>query len=173
MLKYNYSYKYVNFKNDDVNIIIQLSFDNIIGKGIYAAKTNILFKDEYGDWGHACGIGDTEEEALSMCIGEINSYLTNFNIVSDNLTEIKLPKKFIFLDKKQTIVLYITNKNDNQIILTSKDKVIIDKNINIVLYITKNKKQFLHKSIENLSLKFFNKYELDNIFDNMSTKFEV
>ncbi|MDD4276148.1 MAG: hypothetical protein PHO33_04130 [Clostridia bacterium] len=173
MFKYSYSYKYFNLKNNVINIVIQLSFDNMLGKGIYAAKTNVLFRDENGDWGHACGVGDTEESALSMCINEIHTYLKSNNKKLDNWTEINLPSKITFLNKEQTITLYLLNEDNKQIILTNDVKIFINPGIDVIKYISKNKKSFLNNGIKSVSADFLKKNDIKAIFDNMSIKFEL
>ena len=60
MFKYRHDYKYLQLKINMLNIIIELSKDNTFGEMTYSAKTNVMFQDEYGDWGHAVGVGQTK-----------------------------------------------------------------------------------------------------------------
>lgn len=169
MFKYRYDYKYLNLKNKSLNIVIELARDNTFGNALYSAKTNFMFKDEYGDWGHAVGVGNNEQEALKMCLQEICKYL-NCEI-SPTIEDLKMPTKIVFECKKKTIVLNIEQYDNYFSILTPKGR----KNIittDIVEYISNHPKEFIHDSIDNYSEQFFKMYNFSKPFDAMTKKYD-
>jgi hypothetical protein len=170
MLKYCFCYNYIKLNCND--IVIQLSKDNTCGKLIFSAKTNVLFKDEYGDWGHACGVGNSEEKALEMCLNEIANYIKTDVEQPLSIETLIIPKKFTFIYKDKAIILFIQNCNDNQVILTNNSKIYIDNDVNVIEFINKNKRKFLDKGVTDTSNEFFAKNKFGIIFDNMSKKFQ-
>lgn len=167
MFKYRYDYKYLNLKINSLNIIIELSKDNTLGNTSYSAKTNLMFKDKYGDWGHAVGVGSNEQEALEMCLAEIKGYL-NYEF-SPIFKELNIPTKIVFEYKKKTIVLNIEQLDNTFSILTPKGRknIITD---DIVQYISNNYKEFIHDSVDNYSEKLFKMYNFNKTFDAMTEK---
>ena len=170
MIKYNYCYKYVKININSIDIIIELSFDNTLGEDMYSAKTNLLFKDENGDYGHACGVGRTEEISLKMCLNEIKQYFNLSGDISEDYTDLDIPKKITIDYNKKPIVLFIKKENNQQIILTNKNKILIDYDENVVEYISKNIKLFVNQSIDNQSGDYFKTMGFEDNFDNMSRK---
>lgn len=169
MFKYRYNYKYLNLKIKSLNIVIELAKDNTLGNTSYSAKTNLMFQDEYKDWGHAVGVGSSEQDALKMCLAEIREYLNNeFSLVIEELMSI--PTKIVFEYKKKIIVLNIEQVDNNFSILTPKGR----KNIiteDIVEYISNNPKEFINDSVENYSEQLFKKYNFNKTFDAMTSKY--
>lgn len=168
-MKYNYCYKYVKININSIDIIIELSFDNTLGEDMYSAKTNLLFKDENGDYGHACGVGRTEEISLKMCLNEIKQYLNIEDEINDNI-ELDIPRKITIIHKNKPIILFVKNENEQQIILTKKGRIYIDSNENILDYITKHIKLFIKNGIDNFSKDFFKENNFEPIFDNLFVK---
>ncbi|MBE5741193.1 MAG: hypothetical protein E7351_01505 [Clostridiales bacterium] len=169
MFKYRYNYKYLNLKFKSLNIVIELAKDNTWGNTSYSAKTNLMFKDEYDDWGHAAGVGRNEQDALNMCIDEIEHY-TGHQIDMSLITEINLAKKIVFEYKKQTIVLNIEQIDNNFSILTpnGRKNIITD---NIIEYISNNLKEFINDSVDNYSEELFKMYNFSKPFDAMTKKY--
>ena len=173
MLRFNYGYKHLKLKIGNLEIIIELSYDNTLKKPIYSAKSNILFKDQYGDWGHAVGVGDNEEQALQMCYKELEDYLNiKFNKVDmANVSDFDLPKRITIQHKEDVVVLYVKAYQEQQVILTSFGKIIIDKNTNLLEYLNKNIKQFINRGVNNMPDEFFANNEFAPIFNKLSTKY--
>ncbi len=169
MIEYDYRYKHLQLNAGPHKIIIEFSKDNMFKKTSYSVKSNLLFLDNDETWGAAVGVGKNEQDALNMCIGEIENY-TGYNIDKSLLTEINLPKKIVFEYKKQTIVLYAEQNKDSFSILTSNGRknIITD---NIVEYISNNPKQFVNDSVGNYSEKLFKMYNFSKPFDAMTKKF--
>lgn len=114
-MNYSFSYKYLKIKNGKENFIIECSYDTMLGKKVYAAKTNLLFKDEFGDWGHACGVGKSEEEAVNGCCNEINEYInTNFTYEQiKNCQDDDLLKKIVIEKHNKPIEIFYKQENNN------------------------------------------------------------
>ena len=170
MFKYRYDYKYLNLKIKSLNIVIELSKDNTFVNTSYSAKTNLMFQDEYGDWGHAVGVGDNEQNALKMCLAEIKEYLSLNNEFSPVLEELNIPTKIVFEYKKKTIVLNIEQLDNSFSILTTNGRknIITD---NIVEYIANNPKEFINDSVDEYSEHLFKKYNFNKPFDAMTKKY--
>lgn len=169
MFKYRYDYKYLNLKINSLNIVIELSKDNTLGNTSYSAKTNFMFKDEYGDWGHAVGVGSNEQDALNMCLLEIREYL-NYEF-PPTFEELKMPTKIVFEYKKRTIVLNIEYLDNCFSILTPKGRKNIDTD-DIIEYISNNPKEFINDSVDNYSEQLFKMYNFNKTFDAMTKKYD-
>lgn len=167
MFKYRYDYKYLNLKIKSLDIIVELAKDNTSGNTLYSAKTNIMFKDEYGDWGHAVGVGNNEQEALKMCLAEICEYL-NYEM-SPTIENLEMPTKIVFEWKKKTIVLHIEEYDNYFSVLTPKGRKNIITN-NIVEYISSHPKEFINDSINNYSEQLFKMFNFSKPFDAMTKK---
>lgn len=169
MFKYRYNYKYLNLKIKSLNIVIELAKDNTLGNTSYSAKTNLMFKDEYGDWGHAVGVGNSEQDALKMCLAEIREYLNQE--FSPLLEELNIPTKIIFEYKKKTIVLNIEQLDNSFSILTTNGRknIITD---NIVEYIANNPKEFINDSVDNYCEQLFKMHNFSKPFDAMTKKYD-
>jgi len=133
-MRFNYCYKYYLLQTNENRLIIELSYDNTLQTPAYSAKTNIVFMDDEGDIGHACGVGRSEKEALEMCIRELTEIYPNLNkyniekyktigeIDLSKLTEISLPVK-ISIDLKNVITTcYFKKEDKNLLVLTDVDK---------------------------------------------------
>lgn len=168
MFKFRYDYKYLNLKIKSLNIVVELAKDNTFGNTSYSAKTNFMFKDEYGDWGHAVGVGDNEQDALNMCLSELSKYL-NCEI-SPTIEQLNMPTKIVFEWKKKTIVLNIEQFDNYFSILMPKGrKNIITKDI--VEYISNNPKEFINDSVDNYSEQLFKMFNFGKPFDAMTKKY--
>ena len=168
MFKYRYGYKYLNLKINSLNIVIELAKDNTLGNTSYSAKTNLMFQDEYGDWGHAVGVGSNEQDALKMCLSEIRDYLNHeFTPIIEKLD---IPTKIVFEYKRQTIVLNVERNDNNFRILTLNGikNIIAD---DIIEYISKNPKEFVDDSVDKYSEQLFKKYNFNKPFDAMTKKY--
>jgi len=174
MFKYNFSYKYFKLKYKNLNLIIELSKDNTLGKMIYSAKTNYMFRDKSGDWGHACGVGSNEDEALKMCLGEVREFLEidNNSKLADFLFNTYLPQKVVFLNESNAIVLFAQNVNKNIEILTSCGIKEIDLQTDLIDFLTKNIKEYCSIGVKDTSSKFLTEHHFENIFDNLTCKYE-
>lgn len=169
MFKYRYDYKYLNLKINSINIVIELSKDNTLGNTSYSAKTNLMFKDEYGDWGHAVGVGNNEQDALKMCLLEICEYL-NCEMLP-TIEDLKMPTKIVFEWKKKTIVLNIEQYDNYFSILTPKGRknIITD---DIVEYISNHPKEFIKDSVDNYSEQLFKMFNFSKPFEAMTKKYD-
>lgn len=169
ILKYDYGYKHLQIMINRFKIIIEFSEDTMLNGKTFCAKSDLMFQDEQGDWGHAVGVGNNEQDAFDMCLSEIRDYLKHdFTPV---LQEIDLPKRFTYLYKKRTIVLYIEQSENNVSILTPHGR----KNIatdNIVEYISKTPKEFINDSVDDYSEGFFKKYNFKKPFDALTQKYD-
>lgn len=168
-MKYDYGYRHLQILTNKFKIIIELSEDTMLNGKTFCAKSNLMFQDEYGDWGHAAGVGRNEQDALKMCIDEIENY-TSHHIDMNLITEINLPKKIVFEYKKQTIVLYVEQSKESFSILTSNGRknIITD---NIVEYIANNPKEFVNDSVDNYSEQLFKMHNFSKPFDAMTKKY--
>ena len=164
MFKYDFAYKYLAINNITDDLIIELSIDNMLGKVIYSAKTNYLFQDSNGDWGHACGVGDCESKALTMCFNEINSYISLSNT---DTRIVDLPQKITLIYKEKPIILYIANRNT---IVTNNGNHMIEPDTDIIAYFSKHYMEYENSGIDKAtkSKLLNNNY---NFFDNLSKKF--
>lgn len=171
MLKCNYAYKHLKIKIGPLEMVVELSIDNMLGSKIYAAKTNMLFLDENESWGHACGVGDTEKKAVDMCLGEISKYLSNINDDSLNITEINIPKRITFEYKKQPVVLYFNELANKKIILTRFGQYELGQNDEVLDYISKNIKSLSKGDISNMSNDYYVENGFCPIFNNLSSKY--
>lgn len=171
MLQFDYGYKHLKLKINSLEIIIEISCDNTLNKMVYAAKTNYLFKDEFGDWGHACGVGNSEDEALTMCIQEIENYL-NMKI-NDKINKINLnmPKRLTIQLRNDVIILYVIDKDGGQVIV-SKDNEIKIGNEDVIKFVSKNLKLFKNKGIDKSSVENLKLKENYQFFDNLSYKYK-
>lgn len=170
-MKYDYRYKYLQLIAGSQKIIIELNEDTTLGGKTFGAKSDFMFQDEYGDWGHAVGVGKNEQAALNMCINEIENY-TGYHIDTSLITEINLPKKIVFEYKKRIITLNIEQIDNNYSILTPKGR----KNIvtdNLVECISKNPKEFIKDNIDGYSEQFFKLYNFDKPFDALTKKYTL
>lgn len=170
MFKYRYDYKHLNLKINSLNIVIELSKDNTMGSISYSAKTNLMFQDEYGDWGHAVGVGSDEQKALSMCIKEIHDY-TNLNIEANKIYEINLPSRITTVYKNKTVILYVKMVNNEYMLLTNQGVVKLPKNIDIIEYIEENSKKLLQLGVNQNSKEYFEDYNFEEPFENMTEKY--
>ena len=169
MLKYDYAYKYLHLPMEKLKIILELSVDTMTGKKNVCAKSNLLFQDEYGDWGHAVGVASEEQEALKMCFGEIKEY-TGYDVDVNQITEINLPKKIVIEYKHKPIVLFVEQNGDNYSFLTPngrKDVVTDD----IIRYICGHVKEFKNDDVDYHDEKLFAKYNFSKPFDAMSKNY--
>lgn len=169
-MKYDYGYKHLQILTNKFKIIIELSEDTMLNGKTFCAKSNLMFQDEYGDWGHAVGVGRNEQDALNMCIDEIENY-TGHHIDMSLITEINLPKKIVFEYKKRTVVLNIEQVDGNFSILTPNGR----KNIityNIVEYIADNPKEFINDSVDNYCEQLFKMHNFSKPFDAMTKKYD-
>ncbi len=169
MIEYDYRYKHLQLNAGPHKIIIELSKDNMFKKTSYSVKSNLLFLDDDETWGYAVGVGGNEQDAINMCIDEIENY-TGYHIDTSSIIEINLPKKFTFIYKKRTIILYIEQVDGNFVILTpnGKKNIITD---NIVEYISNNPKEFMKDSVDNYSEQIFEMYNFSKPFDAMTKKY--
>lgn len=168
MFKYRHDYKYLQLKINMLNIIIELSKDNTFGEMTYSAKTNVMFQDEYGDWGHAVGVGQTEKDALDMCINEIRDYVKqNFSLQFKNVS---IPQKFVYDFKNNIIVLNINENNGEYTILTPNGSKNIGK-VNIVETINKRAKEFSQYNVPEYSKELFEQFGFKKTFDALTEKY--
>ena len=169
MFKYRHDYKYIKIDVNNFEIIIELSRDNTLGKMTYSAKTNLMFLDEFDCWGHAVGVGRSEEDALEMCYNEMHNYTNQDFEYQPEIVEI--PQKIVYEYKKETIVLNFEECGDKYIILTPNGKKeIVSKNI--IKTIADNQKEFASDSIPYYDEKLFTQFEFGKPFDTMTAKYE-
>lgn len=167
-LKYDYGYRHLQIMIDRLKIIVELSEDTMLNGKTFCAKSDLMFQDEQGDWGHAVGVGSNEQDALDMCLSEIRDYLKHdFTPV---MQEIDLPKRFTYIYKKRTIVLQIEQSENNFSILTPYGRKNINTD-NIVEYISKNQKEFKKDSVDDYSEELFKKYNFKKPFDTLTQKY--
>ena len=140
------------------------------GENIYSAKTNFLYQDEYGDYGHACGLGSNEQQALQMCVGEIQKYEKSTDIDIADLVEINLLKEFNFYNKNTLVTLFISNNKDNNVIFWQDYKIELDKKIDVKNYILTNYKLLTNKNIPNFEKSNFVKSNPQLVFENHFNK---
>ncbi len=170
MIEYDYGYKHLQLMAGAQEIIVELSKDTMFKETSYSAKSNLLFWDTNEEaWGHAAGVGRNEQDALKMCIGEIENY-TNHNVDMNLMTEIDIPKRFTFIYKKRTGILYIKQKDNNFSILTSKGRIEVITD-DIVEYISKKPKEFVNCSVDDYSEQLFKTYNFSKPFDEMYEKY--
>lgn len=167
-IEYDYRYKHLLLIAGGEEIIIELSKDTMLKETTYSAKSNLLFFDADETWGRAVGVGNNEQAALDMCLKEIKNYL-KCEFVS-NFKEVDLPKKFTYIYKRKTIILYFEQNGNNFSILTPKGRkeIVTD---SIVDYITKNPKEFKNDSVDNYSPQLFNMYNFSEPFDAKAKKY--
>lgn len=167
-IEYDYRYKHLLLIAGGEEIIIELSKDTMLKETTYSAKSNLLFFDADETWGRAVGVGGNEQAALDMCLKEIKNYL-KCEFVS-NFKEVDLPKKFTYIYKRKTIILYFEQNGNNFSILTPKGRkeIVTD---SIVDYITKNPKEFKNDSVDNYSPQLFNMYNFSEPFDAKAKKY--
>lgn len=167
-IEYDYRYKHLLLIAGGEEIIIELSKDTMLKETTYSAKSNLLFFDADETWGRAVGVGSNEQAALDMCLKEIKNYL-KCEFVS-NFKEVDLPKKFTYIYKRKTIILYFEQNGNNFSILTPKGRkeIVTD---SIVDYITKNPKEFKNDSVDNYSPQLFNMYNFSEPFDAKAKKY--
>ncbi len=169
-MKYDYGYKHLQILINNLKIIVELSEDTMLNRKTYCAKSDLMFKDEYGDWGHAVGVGRNEQDALNMCIDEIDNY-TSRHIDMGLITEINLPKRIVFEYKKKTIVLYFEQLDNCFSVLTKNGRknIITD---NIIEYIANNPKEFINDNVDNYSEQLFKMHNFSKPFDAMTKKYD-
>lgn len=167
-IEYDYRYKHLLLIAGGEEIIIELSKDTMLKETTYSAKSNLLFFDADETWGRAVGVGSNEQVALDMCLKEIKNYL-NCEFVS-KFKEVDLPKKFTYIYKRKTIILYFEQNGNNFSILTPKGlkEIVTD---SIVDYITKNPKEFKNDSVDNYLPQLFNIYNFSEPFDAKAKKY--
>ena len=167
MFKGNYCYKYLKLNYRSLDIIIELSVDNSFGKSVFSAKTNFMFKDEFGDWGHAVGVGQNENEALAICFEELNGYL--HSKVSKELKEVKLPQKIVFDFENKAVVLYLNKCAGGYLILTTNGTEYV-KSDDICETISLNPHKFVNYSILEYNEKLFRNNKFNEPFDVLTVR---
>lgn len=109
MIYYDYGYKYLKANIGNHELVVELSLDNFMKQKTFSAKTNYLFFDENEQsWGHACGVGQSETDALQMCVNEIKAYTG----VDVNFQDLYCPQRISFEknDKNYTLYFKIIDK---------------------------------------------------------------
>ena len=156
MFEYDYGYRYIKASINSKIVIIELSKDNMFGKYNYSAKTNLLFLDDDGTWGAACGVGKNEETALDMCVNELNHYLNSDKNTSLNLKfeEIDLPKRITFVYKEKTCVIFYRHELNRIVLLTHDGKVYIEEQ-DILKYIKLNVNKLINQGVDEKCKDFF------------------
>ena len=173
MIEYDYRYKHLQLIAGNCKIIIELSKDNMFKEINYSAKSNLLFLDNDETWGHAVGVGSSEEDALKMCYKELEQYLglTFDKSITDNISILDIPKQITIENKTDIIILLVKTENNHQVILTNQGKIIIGQDVNIIDYLNKNIKLFINKGINNSSDEFLELNEFSPIFNRLSSKY--
>jgi len=171
MIEFDYEYKYLKLSCNNTEIIIALSLDNSMKEITYAAKSNLLFKDQEGDWGHACGVGSSENEALQMCLNEICNYINCDLNSCQNLQVLNITKKITLISKNKTFEYLIKENNKNTSILTNDEIISINKDIDIVNYFTTNFKFLKDKGINQISKKKLLEKKFLPVFDLLYSKY--
>lgn len=166
-MRYNFCYKYYKLKVDDIDIILELSYDNTLGAGSYGAHTNTLFKDTEGDLGHAAGVGKTEIDAVNMCLKEvmeasngIDEYNKNklkhpLNVTISDLKEINLPYRVSFvLGSNKYTTIYFKKEQDVLKVLTDKTVVDIPISGDVIQTLEKHIKLIKHSEDNNFTKEY-------------------
>jgi len=180
-MKYNFCYKYYKLKNKDTYLIIQLSYDNTMKRSSYLAATNIVFKDNEGDLGHAGGSGENEMNALNMCVKDINEYFLSSNEYNlkklaglNNLSisdfeEIKLPYcvTFVLGNNKYTTV-YFKNEKNNLIVLTAKTKLVMPIIKNEIYTLEKNMRKIKNSDDKKFTKEYLKENDFYPTFNNLT-----
>lgn len=135
-MKYDYAYKYLKVNVGTLTIIIELSISNMLGKLIYSASSNVSFFDD-DTWGRACGVGDTEKEALIMCLNELGLYLSTDSNFLDYEECVTFPYRITFTYNDKNFVL-LFKKCGNRIELMLSCGVVHIEETDILKYIEEN-----------------------------------
>ncbi|MBO5910493.1 MAG: hypothetical protein J6Q15_03180 [Clostridia bacterium] len=170
MIEYDIAYKHLGLDVGDKKIIVELSLDNMMGEKTFSATSNLLFFDSDETWGHACGVGETEHDALNMCINEIENY-TNSNVDTNMVYETDLPKRLTFVYKKETVILYFKKVDNEYILLTSQGIIKIPNELDLIKYIDKNAKKLSKLGIKQYSKEYFQNHKFEELFENMTEKY--
>ena len=170
MIEYDMAYKHLGLDVVDKKIVIELTIDNMMGKKTFSATSNFMFFDINETWGHACGVGETEQDALNMCIKEIHDY-TNLDIDKNKIYEINLPKRLTYIYKTKTVILYVKVLDENYMLLTNKGIIQVPKKENLIKFVNNNAKKFSELSIEKCPKEYFENYKFNEIFANMTDKY--
>ncbi len=166
-MKYDLRYKYLEAHIGKEKVVVEFGFDNMLGKDVFSAKSNLLFKDKNGDYGHAVGVGKNEKDALLMCINEIKEY-TNCDIVENDFVEIDCLKRIVFEYKKKAYSLYFEQSEGAYCVFTfAGTKTIVTDDI--VKYVSDNIKEVVKYCMGGNSKENSNKQ--NRVFDNMTKKF--
>ena len=168
--KYKYAYKFLSMNFRVQELTIELSCNHIPNKLIYNAKSNLLFKDEFGNWCHAVGIGANEQEALSKCYELIKDF-TGYNFGIDQ-KEINLTQVFTYTFKKQPIVLNLKQIEDGYLLLSPNGNLKINTN-DIINTIAINKKKFVQYSIREYTKEVFEANAFNQRFEVLTQKCQV
>ena len=168
-MKYDLRYKYLEAGICKEKVVVELGFDNMLDKNVFSAKSNLLFKDENGDYGHAVGVGKNEKDALLMCINEIKEY-TNCNINENDFVEMSMLQKLVFEYKKKTVILYFEQSGGECRVFT-RDGVKTIVTDDIVEYVHDNIKEVVGYSLDENLDKILKKYGINRVFDMMTEKF--
>ncbi|MBQ7467081.1 MAG: hypothetical protein IJS74_03320 [Clostridia bacterium] len=171
MLHYDYGYKHLKYVVGNVEMLIELSVDNFMEQETYSAKTDYLFYDDKEQsWGHACGVGSSEDQALKMCLGEIKDY-TGINPILSSKDD-SIPQRITIENKDDIVILYYLNNNDGDNLLTLKGTETINLGeFDILTYLIKNYKQYKDCSVETEKLDTDKNIQFKSIFETMTKKY--
>ena len=179
-MKYNFCYKYYKLKTNHVEIIIELSYDNTLSNGTYGAKTNLLFRDEEDDLGHAAGVGKTELDAIHMCLKETNEYSKStsgfnlnklkepLNVTIDSLQQINMPCCISFmLSKNKTATVYFKKEENELIVLTDKTKFSLPMEGDVIETLENNIKKIKHSNANNFTKEYLQQNDFYPVFNSL------
>jgi hypothetical protein len=180
-MKYNLYYKYYKLLIAENEYIISLGIDNTLTgeKATPSARSNVLFYEKNeGSFGHAAGIGETEEDALKMCVWEIKQYLSGKSGVEytpkpdfkntdiSALNEVVLPYKFVgIIDKDNTATVLFKRESNGLIILTDKGALTLRMEKDILTTLCNNIDKFKESDIDKATEKYLKSHSFFPTFE--------
>ncbi len=169
MLHYDYGYKHYKLKIDEQEIFIELSIDNFMNQETYSAKTNYLFFDNNErSWGHACGVGANEENAINMCLQEVKCY-TGIELPIPE-EDISIPQRITIENKNNIDVFYNLKENESNKLLTSHGVDIISlESKDILTFVLENINKYKGCGVE--LEKVDKNIQFKNIFETLTKKY--
>lgn len=171
--KYHFAYKYFKFNCGKTEMFIGLSCNNELGETSYSVVSNLLFQDEYGDWGHAVGVGDSERAALDMFWKDLQQYFPNINFeeLKNNVEEIIFPQRVLIC--KGNVVLFAHDDGYGEKTILTKngtEKVCSD---DLIKYIANNYGKYKKLSVPENDCEFLKQYGFFPTFISTYKEFNV
>jgi len=171
MFKYHFTYKYFKVKLNRTIMFVGVTCDNEFGETCYSAVSNLLFRDEYGDWGHAVGVGDTEQAAWNMFWKDLQQYFPDVDCEKHkcDIEEITFPQR-VLICKGNAILLAHDDGNGTKTILTKNgmEKAFTD---DLVKYIADNRRKYRRLSISEDDYDFLKRYDFFPTFRSTCKEF--